>query len=81
MVSAAVPLIVAPAALADSLAGEQPCDLRKRSGGGRSANLKERPRFGRTYTCDDCGFVFSCGKLLIEHILTCTNRKAYQPPR
>uniref|UniRef100_A0A672HJ42 Zinc finger and BTB domain containing 1 n=1 Tax=Salarias fasciatus TaxID=181472 RepID=A0A672HJ42_SALFA len=59
---------------------EQPCDLRKRSGG-RSSALKDRPRFGRTYTCDDCGFVFSCEKLLIEHILTCTNRKSYPPPR
>ncbi|XP_076873715.1 zinc finger and BTB domain-containing protein 1 [Brachyhypopomus gauderio] len=63
----------------DNLA-EQPCDLRKRASG-RSSALKERPRFGRTYTCDDCGFVFSCEKLLIEHILTCTNRKAYQAPR
>ncbi|XP_056150907.1 zinc finger and BTB domain-containing protein 1 [Lampris incognitus] len=72
------PLIVAQP-LVDSGA-EQPCDLRKRSGG-RGSTLKERPRFGRTYTCDDCGFVFSCEKLLIEHILTCTNRKAYQPPR
>ncbi|KAM9703348.1 zinc finger and BTB domain-containing protein 1 [Menidia menidia] len=69
--------------------GEQPCDLRKRGGGvggvgvsgaGRAAALKERPRFGRTFTCDDCGFVFSCEKLLIEHILTCTNRKAFPPP-
>lgn len=61
---------------------EQPCDLRKRSSG-KSSGLKERPRFGRTYTCDDCGFVFSCEKLLIEHILTCTNRKAppFPPPR
>ncbi|XP_014836797.1 PREDICTED: zinc finger and BTB domain-containing protein 1 isoform X1 [Poecilia mexicana] len=75
---ASTPLIVAPPT-ADSGA-EQPCDLRKRPGG-RSSALKDRPRFGRTYTCDDCGFVFSCEKLLIEHILTCTNRKAYHPPR
>ncbi|CAL8315644.1 unnamed protein product [Merluccius merluccius] len=82
VVVAAAPLIIAPPlVVVDSLA-EQPCDLRKRSGGmGRSAGLKERPRFGRTYTCDDCGFVFSCEKLLIEHILTCTNRKAFQVPR
>ncbi|XP_051511807.1 zinc finger and BTB domain-containing protein 1-like [Myxocyprinus asiaticus] len=59
---------------------DQPCDLRKRTSG-RSSAMKERPRFGRTYTCDDCGFVFSCEKLLIEHILTCTNRKAFQTPR
>ncbi|XP_061602483.1 zinc finger and BTB domain-containing protein 1 [Cololabis saira] len=72
------PLIAVPPS-ADGGA-EQPCDLRKRAGG-RSAGLKDRPRFGRTFTCDDCGFVFSCEKLLIEHILTCTNRKTYQPPR
>lgn len=59
---------------------DQPCDLRKRPSG-RSSAMKERPRFGRTYTCDDCGFVFSCEKLLIEHILTCTNRKAFQTPK
>ncbi|XP_038132796.1 LOW QUALITY PROTEIN: zinc finger and BTB domain-containing protein 1 [Cyprinodon tularosa] len=72
------PLVGAPTT-ADG-ASEQPCDLRKRPGG-RSSTFKDRPRFGRTYTCDDCGFVFSCEKLLIEHILTCTNRKAYHPPR
>ncbi|KAM9840490.1 zinc finger and BTB domain-containing protein 1 [Aulostomus maculatus] len=72
------PLIVVPPVVDGGL--EQPCDLRKRTGGRNSA-LKDRPRFGRTYTCDDCGFVFSCEKLLIEHILTCTNRKAYHPPR
>ncbi|XP_042245653.1 zinc finger and BTB domain-containing protein 1 [Thunnus maccoyii] len=72
------PLIVAPPVV-DGVV-DQPCDLRKRSGG-RSSTLKDRPRFGRTYTCDDCGFVFSCEKLLIEHILTCTNRKAYHPQR
>ncbi|XP_071394855.1 zinc finger and BTB domain-containing protein 1 [Centroberyx affinis] len=76
--AASAPLIVVPPVVDG--AAEQPCDLRKRTGG-RSANLKDRPRFGRTYTCDDCGFVFSCEKLLIEHILTCTNRKAYQPPK
>ncbi|TMS12738.1 Zinc finger and BTB domain-containing protein 1 [Larimichthys crocea] len=72
------PLIVAPPVVDGGV--EQPCDLRKRSGG-RSSALKDRPRFGRTYTCDDCGFVFSCEKLLIEHILTCTNRKAFHQPR
>ncbi|XP_057678919.1 zinc finger and BTB domain-containing protein 1 [Corythoichthys intestinalis] len=64
------------AALPSTDAAERPCDLRKR-GGGRSSAPRERPRFGRTFTCDDCGFVFSCEKLLIEHILTCTNRKTY----
>lgn len=73
-----VPLIVAPLAVDGGV--EQPCDLRKRSSG-KSSTLKDRPRFGRTYTCDDCGFVFSCEKLLIEHILTCTNRKAFHQPR
>ncbi|MBN3310564.1 zinc finger and BTB domain-containing protein 1 [Amia ocellicauda] len=62
------------------LVSDQPCDLRKKPSG-RSSSVKERPRFGRTYTCDDCGFVFSCEKLLIEHILTCTNRKAFQTPK
>ncbi|MGH0188488.1 UNVERIFIED_CONTAM: hypothetical protein FKN15_030147 [Acipenser sinensis] len=59
---------------------EQPCDLRKKPCS-KVSHIKERPRFGRTYTCDDCGFVFSCEKLLIEHILTCTNRKAFQAPK
>ncbi|XP_060908788.1 zinc finger and BTB domain-containing protein 1 [Labrus mixtus] len=72
------PLIVAPPVVDGAV--EQPCDLRKRSSA-RGSALKDRPRFGRTYTCDDCGFVFSCEKLLIEHILTCTNRKAFNPPR
>ncbi|XP_028997697.1 zinc finger and BTB domain-containing protein 1 [Betta splendens] len=72
------PLVDAPQVVDGAV--EQPCDLRKRSSG-RGSNLKDRPRFGRTYTCDDCGFVFSCEKLLIEHILTCTNRKAFHPPR
>lgn len=72
------PLIVAPPVVDGAV--EQPCDLRKRSSA-RGSALKDRPRFGRTYTCDDCGFVFSCEKLLIEHILTCTNRKAFHQPR
>uniref|UniRef100_UPI00398F14F4 zinc finger and BTB domain-containing protein 1 n=1 Tax=Pristiophorus japonicus TaxID=55135 RepID=UPI00398F14F4 len=36
-------------------------------------------RFGKRYTCDCCGFVFSCERLLNEHGLTCNNRRA--PPR
>ncbi|XP_075968263.1 zinc finger and BTB domain-containing protein 1 [Anarhichas minor] len=71
--------LIAASPMVDGLV-DQPCDLRKRPGG-RSSALKDRPRFGRTYTCDDCGFVFSCEKLLIEHILTCTNRKAFHQPR
>ncbi|XP_068110347.1 zinc finger and BTB domain-containing protein 1 [Hyperolius riggenbachi] len=35
-------------------------------------------RFGRSYTCEDCGFVFSCEKLLDEHSQTCTNRHIFQ---
>lgn len=66
------------AALAPDVDGaEQPCDLRKRTGG---RSLKDRPRFGRTYTCDDCGFVFSCEKLLLEHALTCSSHRNYRPP-
>ncbi|XP_053331156.1 zinc finger and BTB domain-containing protein 1 [Spea bombifrons] len=44
------------------------------------ANARERVsrRFGRSYTCDSCGFVFSCEKLLYEHAQTCTNRHSYQ---
>lgn len=39
-------------------------------------NTRERGtrRFGRSYTCEGCGFVFSCEKLLNEHSQTCTNR-------
>ncbi|XP_034004180.1 zinc finger and BTB domain-containing protein 1 [Trematomus bernacchii] len=83
MANAPLKMANAPLKLAPPLgdgAADQPCDLRKRPGG-RSSALKDRPRFGRTYTCDDCGFVFSCEKLLIEHILTCTNRKAFSQPR
>ncbi|KAJ8269922.1 hypothetical protein GJAV_G00108300 [Gymnothorax javanicus] len=73
----AAPLVPRPTP-ADGVA-ERPCDLRKRNSG-RRAPARERPRFGRTFTCDDCGFVFSCEKLLVEHGLTCTNRKPYQSP-
>lgn len=38
-------------------------------------------RFGRSFTCDSCGFGFSCEKLLDEHVLTCTNRHSYQNTR
>ncbi|GCC19715.1 zinc finger and BTB domain-containing protein 1 [Chiloscyllium punctatum] len=38
------------------------------------------PRFGKCYTCDCCGFVFSCEKLLNEHALTCNSRRAPAPP-
>ncbi|XP_069590095.1 zinc finger and BTB domain-containing protein 1 [Ranitomeya imitator] len=35
-------------------------------------------RFGRSYTCESCGFAFSCEKLLDEHSQTCTNRHFFQ---
>ncbi|OCT68468.1 zinc finger and BTB domain-containing protein 1 [Xenopus laevis] len=46
----------------------------------KALNTRERGsrRFGRSFTCDSCGFVFSCEKLLDEHTLTCTNRHTYQ---
>ncbi|XP_069771869.1 zinc finger and BTB domain-containing protein 1 [Narcine bancroftii] len=45
---------------------------------GRGGGLKGRlhRRFGRRYTCDCCGFVFSCERLLDEHSLTCNSRRA-----
>ncbi|XP_063803293.1 zinc finger and BTB domain-containing protein 1 [Pseudophryne corroboree] len=44
------------------------------------SNTRERGtrRFGRSYTCESCGFVFSCEKLLDEHSQTCTNRHFFQ---
>nr|XP_020656425.1 zinc finger and BTB domain-containing protein 1 [Pogona vitticeps] len=38
-------------------------------------------RFGRSFTCDGCGFSFSCERLLDEHTMSCTNRHAYQNTR
>uniref|UniRef100_A0ACB8G7C9 Zinc finger and BTB domain-containing protein 1 n=1 Tax=Sphaerodactylus townsendi TaxID=933632 RepID=A0ACB8G7C9_9SAUR len=38
-------------------------------------------RFGRSFTCDGCGFSFSCERLLDEHIMTCTNRHSFQNPK
>ncbi|XP_030069811.1 zinc finger and BTB domain-containing protein 1 [Microcaecilia unicolor] len=59
---------------------EQPFNVCKKNIVSKLSNLKEgRPRrFGRSYTCEGCGFVFSCKKLLEEHVLTCTNRNLYQ---
>ncbi|KAM4014095.1 zinc finger and BTB domain-containing protein 1 [Anomaloglossus baeobatrachus] len=44
------------------------------------SNPRERGsrRFGRSYTCESCGFAFSCEKLLDEHSQTCTNRHFFQ---
>ncbi|XP_071971957.1 zinc finger and BTB domain-containing protein 1 [Engystomops pustulosus] len=44
------------------------------------ANPRDRGsrRFGRSYTCESCGFAFSCEKLLDEHSQTCTNRHFFQ---
>ncbi|XP_053553250.1 zinc finger and BTB domain-containing protein 1 [Bombina bombina] len=43
-----------------------------------SARERVPRRFGRSYTCDGCGFVFSCENFLVEHVLTCTNRQPYE---
>ncbi|KAM8921371.1 zinc finger and BTB domain-containing protein 1 [Pelodytes ibericus] len=55
-------------------------ELCKKTTPPKGSNPKERGarRFGRSYTCDSCGFVFSCEKLLNEHSQTCTNRRPYQ---
>ena len=52
----------------------------KKSSVSKLSTPKERVsrRFGRSFTCDSCGFGFSCEKLLDEHVLTCTNRHSYQ---
>lgn len=42
----------------------------RKQGRNGSGGMKGR-RFGRRYTCDRCGFVFSCERLLDEHSLTC----------
>ncbi|XP_043930315.1 zinc finger and BTB domain-containing protein 1 [Protopterus annectens] len=59
---------------------DQPYDLCKKHSGPKAPNPKERVarRFGKSYTCDGCGFVFSCEKLLDEHMLTCTNAHSFQ---
>lgn len=54
----------------------------KRSGMPKHSSTKDRVsnsrRFGRSFTCDGCGFSFSCERLLDEHIMSCTNRHSYQ---
>ncbi|XP_023599684.1 zinc finger and BTB domain-containing protein 1 isoform X1 [Myotis lucifugus] len=58
-------------------------DVCKKSSVSKLSTPKERVsrRFGRSFTCDSCGFGFSCEKLLDEHVLTCTNRHSYQNTR
>ncbi|XP_071601470.1 zinc finger and BTB domain-containing protein 1 isoform X4 [Heliangelus exortis] len=60
-------------------------DVCKKSTTSKFSHTKERVshsrRFGRSFTCDSCGFSFSCEKLLDEHVLTCTNRHSYQSAR
>ncbi|XP_069494315.1 zinc finger and BTB domain-containing protein 1 [Ambystoma mexicanum] len=66
--------------LAGSRSHESLLEVCKKGTVTKLSNSKERVarRFGRSYTCDSCGFVFSCEKLLGEHALTCTNRHSYQ---
>ncbi|XP_060610349.2 zinc finger and BTB domain-containing protein 1 [Anolis sagrei] len=61
---------------------EQPLENCKRSTVPKHSSAKDRVsnsrRFGRSFTCDGCGFSFSCERLLDEHITSCTNRHSYQ---
>ncbi|XP_054828394.1 zinc finger and BTB domain-containing protein 1 [Eublepharis macularius] len=61
---------------------EQLLDGWKRSTVPKLSSTKDRVsnsrRFGRSFTCDGCGFSFSCERLLDEHIMSCTNRHSYQ---
>ncbi|XP_066468418.1 zinc finger and BTB domain-containing protein 1 [Tiliqua scincoides] len=64
---------------------EQPVESSKRSTMSKLSSTKDRVsnsrRFGRSFTCDGCGFSFSCERLLDEHIMSCTNRHSYQNAR
>ncbi|XP_053141681.1 zinc finger and BTB domain-containing protein 1 [Hemicordylus capensis] len=65
---------------------EQPVESSsKRSSMSKLSSTKDRVsnsrRFGRSFTCDGCGFSFSCERLLDEHIMSCTNRHSYQNAR
>lgn len=64
---------------------EQPVESSKRGAMSKLSNTKDRVsnsrRFGRSFTCDGCGFSFSCERLLDEHIMSCTNRHSYQNAR
>ncbi|KAJ6658029.1 hypothetical protein lerEdw1_001688 [Lerista edwardsae] len=64
---------------------EQPVESSKRGSVSKLSSTKDRAsssrRFGRSFTCDGCGFSFSCERLLDEHIMSCTNRHSYQNAR
>ncbi|XP_062974203.1 zinc finger and BTB domain-containing protein 1 [Elgaria multicarinata webbii] len=64
---------------------EQPVEICKRSAVPKLSSTKDRlsnsRRFGRSFTCDGCGFSFSCERLLDEHIMSCTNRHSFQNAR
>uniref|UniRef100_A0A8D0C3Y8 Zinc finger and BTB domain containing 1 n=1 Tax=Salvator merianae TaxID=96440 RepID=A0A8D0C3Y8_SALMN len=64
---------------------DQPLESCKRTTVPKLSSTKERVsnsrRFGRSFTCDVCGFSFSCERLLDEHIMSCTNRHSYQNTR
>ncbi|XP_034960468.2 zinc finger and BTB domain-containing protein 1 [Zootoca vivipara] len=73
---------VSDEALQLSSLSEQPLEICK---GSAARKAKDRVsisrRFGRSFTCDGCGFSFSCERLLDEHIMSCTNRHSYQNAR
>eukprot|EP00062_Callorhinchus_milii_P023796 gi/632983023/ref/XP_007908443.1/ PREDICTED: zinc finger and BTB domain-containing protein 1 [Callorhinchus milii] len=56
-----------------------PSPPRKQGKAGLKSRLHHHHhRFGKKYTCDCCGFVFSCEKLLSEHAVTCSSGR--NPP-
>ncbi|KAG9481255.1 hypothetical protein GDO78_010470 [Eleutherodactylus coqui] len=59
---------------------KQMLNICKKTPSAKVSNTRERGsrRFGRSYTCESCGFAFSCEKLLDEHSQTCTNRHFFQ---
>ncbi|XP_062901634.1 zinc finger and BTB domain-containing protein 1 [Mobula hypostoma] len=65
------------AAVADA-SPDRPSRKPSRGNGLKGGRLHRR--FGRRYTCDRCGFVFSCERLLDEHSLTCDSRRALPQP-
>ncbi|CAI5764688.1 zinc finger and BTB domain-containing protein 1 [Podarcis lilfordi] len=76
---------VSDEALRLSSLSEQPLESCKGSVVRKASGAKDRVsisrRFGRSFTCDGCGFSFSCERLLDEHIMSCTNRHSYQNAR
>ncbi|KAM4664431.1 zinc finger and BTB domain-containing protein 1 [Discoglossus pictus] len=59
---------------------KQTIDVYKKNPVPKMSTTRDRTsrRFGRSYTCDGCGFVFSNVNFLDEHIKTCTNRPPFQ---